>query len=77
MAHRPKHRKQSVLAFIERYIAATGKAPTNLEIRKRFEMRSSASVHQILVSLEREGLIERTPNISRGIKVVQQPVNAS
>jgi repressor LexA len=35
-------------------------------------MRSSASVHAVLTALEREGLIKRTPNVSRGIQIVQQ-----
>jgi repressor LexA len=35
-------------------------------------MSSSASVHAILIALEREGLIKRIPNVSRGIQVVEQ-----
>jgi repressor LexA len=34
-------------------------------------MSSSASVHSILSALEREGLIKRIPNISRGIEIVE------
>ena len=43
-----------------------------VEIGRQFEMRSSASVHAVLVALEREGLIKRIPNVSRGIEIVQQ-----
>jgi SOS regulatory protein LexA len=35
-------------------------------------MRSSASVHAVLTALEREGLIKRIPNVSRGIQIVEQ-----
>ena len=35
-------------------------------------MRSSASVHAVLVALEREGLIKRIPNVSRGIEIIEQ-----
>jgi SOS regulatory protein LexA len=35
-------------------------------------MRSSASVHAVLLALEREGLIKRIPNVSRGIEIIQQ-----
>ena len=35
-------------------------------------MTSSASVHSILSALEREGLIKRIPNVSRGIELVPQ-----
>jgi SOS regulatory protein LexA len=45
------------------------------EIGRQFQMSSSASVHGILLSLEREGLIKRIPNVSRGIELVEQPSN--
>jgi repressor LexA len=35
-------------------------------------MRSSASVHAVLLALEREGLIKRIPNVSRGIEIIEQ-----
>jgi repressor LexA len=35
-------------------------------------MSSSASVHQVLSILEREGLIRRIPNVSRGIEIVER-----
>ncbi len=35
-------------------------------------MTSPASVHSILSALEREGLIKRIPNVSRGIEIVKQ-----
>jgi repressor LexA len=35
-------------------------------------MSSSASVHSILSALEREGLIKRIPNISRGIELIKR-----
>jgi SOS regulatory protein LexA len=40
-------------------------------------MRSSASVHAVLTALEREGLIKRIPNVSRGIQIVQQKEGGS
>ena len=40
-------------------------------------MRSSASVHSILSALEREGLIRRIPNVSRGIEVVPQETSSN
>jgi len=41
------------------------------EIGKQFKLSSPASVHHILSGLEREGLISRIPNVSRGIEVVR------
>jgi repressor LexA len=41
------------------------------ESGKQFQLSSPASVHHILSGLEREGLIRRIPNVSRGIEVVR------
>jgi repressor LexA len=60
-----------ILHFISGYIQSNKLAPTIAEIGKHFGMRSSASVHQVLVALERNGLIKRIPNISRGIQIVE------
>jgi repressor LexA len=46
--------------------------PTIAEIGKQFQMSSPASVHSILSALEREGLIKRIPNISRGIELIKR-----
>lgn len=51
---------------------STGEAPTIAEIGRHFELNSPASVHAILVKLEQDGFIKRTPNISRGIEIVSQ-----
>lgn len=42
------------------------------EIGRQFGMSSSASVHHIVSILEREGLIRRIPNVSRGIELVKE-----
>jgi len=63
--------------FIKNYFESNREAPTIAEIGKQFGMSSSASVHQVLVALEREKLITRVPNVSRGIRLVDQPVNPS
>lgn len=66
----PKQRR--IFDFIRGYIESNGEPPTIAEIGRKFEMRSSASVHAVLRALEREGLIKRTPNVSRGIAIVKQ-----
>jgi repressor LexA len=43
------------------------------EIGQEFGMSSSASVHHVVSILEREGLIQRIPNVSRGIELVNEP----
>ena len=70
------HRQRQVYEFISRFMELQKQPPTIAEIGKHFKMSSSASVHAILSALEREGLIKRIPNVSRGIEVVKQE-NAS
>ncbi len=65
-------RQRQVYEFISRSIEAHRQPPTIAEIGKHFNMSSSASVHSILSALEREGLIKRIPNVSRGIEVIRQ-----
>ena len=64
-------RQRHVFDFIRRYLEAHDQPPTIAEIGKQFQMTSPASVHSILSALEREGLIKRIPNVSRGIELVK------
>src|ERR1043165_2233210 len=68
-------KQRRVYDFIKGYIESNDEPPTIAEIGRHFQISSSASVHGILLALEREGLIKRTPNISRGIVIVKQPPN--
>jgi repressor LexA len=65
-------KQKRIFEFIKRYIESNHEAPTIAEIGRQFQMRSSASVHAVITALEREGLIKRIPNVSRGIEIVQQ-----
>jgi len=65
-------RQRKVLDFIGRYTEANDQAPTIAEIGRQFNMSSSASVHRIVSDLEREGMIRRIPNVSRGIEIVRE-----
>ena len=64
-------RQRHIFEFISRYNETHKQPPTIAEIGKQFKMSSPASVHSILSTLEREGLIRRIPNVSRGIEIVQ------
>lgn len=65
-------RQRQVYEYICRYAENQKQPPTIAEIGKQFQMTSPASVHSILSALEREGLIKRIPNVSRGIEIVKQ-----
>ena len=68
-------KQRRVYDFIRRYMESNQEPPTMAEIGRQFQMRSSASVHGILLALEKEGLIRRIPNVSRGIELVEQSAN--
>jgi SOS-response transcriptional repressor LexA len=59
-------------AFIKRYIASNGEAPTIREIGAQFDMSSSQSVASHLTKMVGLGLIKRVPNVSRGIRLIEQ-----
>jgi repressor LexA len=68
-------KQKQVYEFISRFLHANKQPPTIAEIGKQFKMSSSASVHSILKALEREGLIKRIPNVSRGIELIKVEEN--
>ncbi len=68
-------KQKRIYDFIRRYMDSNQEPPTIAEIGRQFQMSSPASVHSILTALEREGLIKRIPNVSRGIQLVEQSTN--
>src|SRR6201988_630309 len=70
-------KQRRVYEFIRRYIESNQEPPTIAEIGRQFQMSSSASVHGILSALEREGVIKRIPNVSRGIEIVEESKNGN
>jgi repressor LexA len=64
-------RQREIYDWVSRFIERNGYAPTMAEIKAKFELRSSATVHQLLEVLEREGLIRRIPHAARGIELVK------
>jgi Mn-dependent DtxR family transcriptional regulator len=54
------------LAFIYNYTLINRQAPAEADMQRFFGV-SPPSVHQMVVTLEREGLISRTPGQSRSI----------
>ena len=65
-------RQRQIHDYLCRYVDAHRHAPTIAEIGAHFKLSSPSTVHHILTGLEREGLIRRIPNVSRGIEVVRQ-----
>jgi len=60
------------LAFIHAYTCVLGRPPAEADMRRFFNV-TPPSVHQMVLSLERAGLIQRTPGAARSIKLLLSP----
>jgi Mn-dependent DtxR family transcriptional regulator len=60
------------LAFIHYYSKIHGRAPAEAEMQQYFQV-SPPSVHQMVLTLETRGLIERTPGQARSIRLLIPP----
>jgi Mn-dependent DtxR family transcriptional regulator len=57
------------LAFIYYYSKIRGRAPAEAEVQQYFRV-SPPAVHQMILTLEARGLIERTPGQARSIRLL-------
>ena len=57
------------LAFIYYYNKIHGRAPAEAEMQQCFQV-SPPAVHQMILTLEARGLIERTPGQARSIRLL-------
>ena len=57
------------LAFIYYYSKIHGRAPAEAEMQQYFRV-SPPAVHQMILTLEARGLIERTPGQARSIRLL-------
>jgi DNA-binding MarR family transcriptional regulator len=60
------------LAFIDAYIRINRQPPAERDIQRFFGV-TPPTVHQMILTLERNGLIRRTPGASRSIEVLVSP----
>jgi DNA-binding MarR family transcriptional regulator len=60
------------LAFIDAYTRVLGRPPAEADIQRHFGV-SPPSVHQMVLTLERVGLIRRQPGVARSIEVLVAP----
>src|SRR3954468_21876715 len=57
------------LAFIHAYTLVNGRPPAQADIQRFFQV-TPPSVHQMLLTLERGGMITRRPGVPRSIAVL-------
>jgi Mn-dependent DtxR family transcriptional regulator len=70
MIKKPYTDKQGqYLAFIFYYTKIHGRAPAEADMERYFRV-TPPSVHQMVLTLETKGLIERTPGLGRSIRLL-------
>ena len=60
------------LAFIDAYTRVHGRPPSEADLQRHFGV-TPPSVHQMVLTLERVGLIRRQPGVARSIEVLVAP----
>ena len=65
-------RQGQFLAYINQYIILNGRAPAEADMQRFFQI-TPPSVHSMVLTLERRGLIRRVPGRARSITVIVPP----
>lgn len=60
------------LAFIHAYTLVMGRPPAEADMQRHFHV-TPPSVHQMVLTLERAGLIRRRPGVARSIELIIEP----
>lgn len=60
------------LAFIYAYTRVLGRPPAQADMQRHFKV-TAPSVHQMVITLERNGLVKREPGAARSIEVLLAP----
>jgi len=60
------------LAFIHAYACIFGRSPAEADLQQHFRV-SPPSVHQMVLTLERQRLIKRLPGVARSIELLIEP----
>ena len=69
MKKRYTDKQGQYLAFIHYYVEIHGRAPAELDVQRYFQV-TPPSVHQMVLTLEANGLIERVPWQARSIRLL-------
>ena len=65
-------RQGQYLAFIHAYTTINGRPPAEADMQRHFQV-TPPSVHQMVINLERAGLITRVPREPRTIRILVDP----
>jgi DNA-binding MarR family transcriptional regulator len=70
--HRFTEKQGQYLAFIHAYSLVMGRPPAEADLHRHFQV-TPPSVHQMVLTLERAGLIRRRPGVARSIELLVDP----
>jgi repressor LexA len=65
-------KQEQYLAFIAAYIRLFRRPPAEADMQRYFRV-TPPSVHQMVLTLERNGLIRRQPGVARSIELLVDP----
>jgi len=65
-------RQGQFLAYIHQYSIVNGRAPAEADMQRFFQI-TPPSVHSMVITLERRGLIRRVPGQARSIILIVSP----
>jgi DNA-binding MarR family transcriptional regulator len=65
-------KQDQYLAFLYAYTRVNGRPPAEADLQRYFGV-TPPSVHQMVLTLERAGLIRRRPGVARSIEVLVTP----
>jgi Mn-dependent DtxR family transcriptional regulator len=65
-------KQEQYLAFIAAYIRLCRRPPAEADMQRYFRV-TPPSVHQMILTLERNGLIRRKPGVARSIELLVDP----
>ena len=65
-------REKAILKFIEKQIKANGYPPSVREIGKAVDLKSTATVHGYIASLEKKGYIKKESQKGRTLKLLRR-----
>jgi repressor LexA len=69
MTSKKASRQRKIYEFLQEYVEANGYPPTVREIGQAVGIKSTSLVSYYLKSLDKKGLIDREPSVSRGIRL--------
>jgi Mn-dependent DtxR family transcriptional regulator len=71
MSRRYTNKQGQYLAFIYYYMKLNRRAPSEADMQRHFGV-TPPSVHQMVITLEANGLVEKTPGQARSIRLLIQ-----